>query len=119
MTLGPLKKIVVKNCVSKTFSVHEIPDVGCGGRCHLFLQLLQMGIECPYATGHALAAPLLYATGRALAAPLPGPRFVDCDDNFRSILLCKVPYSILILTNAGARGPTKENAYRFSSFQAP
>ena len=24
-----LKKIVVKNCVSKTFSVHEIPDVGC------------------------------------------------------------------------------------------
>ena len=62
-----------------------------------------MGIEYPY------------ATGGALVAPLPGPRFDDCVIIFRSILLCKVPYSILILTDAGARGPTKENAYRFSS----
>ena len=72
-----------------------------------FFQLLEMGIEYPY------------ATGGALAGPLPGPRFDYCVIIFRSILLCKVPCSILILTNAGARGPTKENAYRFSSFQAP
>ena len=69
---------------------YSVCGTGSGGRCLIFFpfQLLEMGIKCPY------------ATGSALAAPPPGPRFVDCVDNFRSILLCKVPCSILILTMA-------------------
>ena len=94
--------------MKKTHEVQRLPVYSVLGtrsvtRYLIFFQLLEMGIDYPYATGGALGGPLL------------GVPFDDCVINFGCILLCKVPYSIFNLAIGNGGEPSKEKSCQISS----